>query len=254
MTKTGVQTNKDFWKLIKPFLTNKGFLENAEIMLTEKEKKKELVRIFNNHYINIVERSCGTNPTNIAKEQEIEDNKKAVEVICKSFANHESIKAIKENNIAKNLTAGNSHLPKVSACDVEQLLRNIDSKKFTGIDKNSPKLIKISAKVLGKPLAIAINNSFNKEMFPDNAKIVFVSPLDKCTDDKYSVTNFRPVSVLNTFSKIYEKMVKDFFFTIISAYHKSFSTEHAIIVSATRRRKDIKILLCLTAPVRKSLI
>ena len=78
----------------------------------------------------------------LAKEQEI-----AIEVICKSFANHESIKAIKENNIAKNLTAGNSHLPKVSACDVEQLLRNIDSKKSTGIDKILPKLIKLSAKV-----------------------------------------------------------------------------------------------------------
>ena len=63
VTKTGVQTNKDFWKLIKPFLTNKGFLENAESMLTEKDKivteGKELVRIFNEHYINIVERSCG---------------------------------------------------------------------------------------------------------------------------------------------------------------------------------------------------
>ena len=47
-------------------------------------------------------------------------------------------------------------------------------------------------------------------MFPDNAKIGCVSPLDKHTDDKYSVTNFRPVSVLNTFSKINEKIVKDF--------------------------------------------
>ena len=32
-TKNGVQTvvqsNKDFWKLIKPFLTNKGFLEKT---------------------------------------------------------------------------------------------------------------------------------------------------------------------------------------------------------------------------------
>ena len=237
MTKTGVQTNTDVWKLIKPFLTNKGFLENAEIMLNEKEKKKELVRIFNNHSINIVERSCGTNPTNIAKEQEIEDNKKAVEVICKSFANHESIKAIKENNIAKNLTAGNSHLPQVSACDVEQFLRNIDSKKSTSIDKIPPKLIKLSANVLSKPLAIAINNSFNKGMFPDNAKIACVSPLDKHTDDKYSVTNFRPVSVLNTFSKIYEKIVKYFliskmehsFSPSLSAYRKSFSTEHVLI-------------------------
>ena len=147
VTKTGVQTNKDFWKSIKPYLTNKGFLENVEIMLTEKNKivteEKEPVIIFNYHYINIVERSCGTKPTNVAKEQEIEDNKKAVEVICKSFANHESIKAIKENNIAKNLTAGNSHHPKVSACDVEQLLRNIDRKKSIGIDKIPPKLIKL---------------------------------------------------------------------------------------------------------------
>ena len=96
-------------------------------MFTEKDKtvieEKELVRIFNDRYINVAERSCGRKPTNVSKEQEIEDNKKAVEVevIYKSFANHESIKAIKENNIAKNLTAGKSHLPKVSACDVEQL-------------------------------------------------------------------------------------------------------------------------------------
>ena len=73
-------------------------------MLTEKDEivteEKELVRIFNDHCINIVECSCETKPANVAKEQEIEGNKKAVEVICRSFANHERIKAIKENNIA----------------------------------------------------------------------------------------------------------------------------------------------------------
>ena len=241
MTKTAVQTNTDFWKLVKPFLTNKGFFENVEIMLTEKDKivteEKKLVKIFNDHYINIVEHSCGTKPTNVAKEQEIEDNKKTVEVICKSFANHESIKAIKENNITKNLTAGNSHPPQVSACDAEQLLRNIGSKKSTGIDMIPPKLIKLSVKVLSKPLAVEINNSFKKGIFLDNAKIACISPLDKHTDDKYSVTNFRSVSVLNTFSKIYEKIVKDFliskmeqnFLPFLSAYPKSFSTEHVLI-------------------------
>ena len=100
-----------------------------------------------------------------------------------------------------------------------------------------PKLIKLSAKVLSKPLAIEVNNSFNKGIFPDNAKIACVSPLDKHTDDNYSVTNFRSVSVLNTFSKIYEKIVKDFliskmeqnFSPFLSAYRKSFSTEHVLI-------------------------
>ena len=69
MTKTGVQTNKDFRKLFTLFLRNKGFLENVEIMLTEKDKivtgEKELVRIFHDHYINIVEHSMkGINQTN----------------------------------------------------------------------------------------------------------------------------------------------------------------------------------------------
>ena len=136
----------------------------------------------------------------------MEDNKKSVEVICKLFANHESIKAIQENNIEENLTAGNSHPPKVSARNVEQLLRDIGGKDSTSIDKIPSKLIKLSEKVLSKPLVIAINNSFNKGIFPDNIKIACVSPLDKHTDDKYSVTNSRPVSVLNTFSEIYENL------------------------------------------------
>ena len=32
VTKAGVPTNEHCWKLIKSFLTNKRFLENAEIM------------------------------------------------------------------------------------------------------------------------------------------------------------------------------------------------------------------------------
>ena len=65
--KRGAQTNKYFWKLIKPFLTNKGFFEAEEIMLTEKDKivteVEELVGIFNDHYINIIECSS-ENKTN----------------------------------------------------------------------------------------------------------------------------------------------------------------------------------------------
>ena len=46
---------------------------------------------------------------------------------------------------SKNCTEVNSHLPKVSDCDVEQLLRNIDSKKSAGINMIPSKLIKLSA-------------------------------------------------------------------------------------------------------------
>ena len=64
-----------------------------------------------------------------------------------------------ENDISKNCTAVNSHLQKVFDCDAEQLLRNIDSKKFSGINMIPPKLIKLSTKFLSKQI-IPINNSF----------------------------------------------------------------------------------------------
>ena len=66
------QTNKDFWILIKLFLTERGFLENTEVMLAEEDKivteEKGLVTIFNGHCINIVEHPCGTKLTNFTKE------------------------------------------------------------------------------------------------------------------------------------------------------------------------------------------
>ena len=38
---SGVDTNKEFWKIIKPFLTNKGLLSENEITLIEKDEVKK---------------------------------------------------------------------------------------------------------------------------------------------------------------------------------------------------------------------
>ena len=71
ITSNGIITNKNFWKAIKPFLTNKCCLENSEIMLRDDEKtitdQKKLVQSFNDHYITILERSCGFKPEKVAK-------------------------------------------------------------------------------------------------------------------------------------------------------------------------------------------
>ena len=88
-------------------------------------------------------------------------------------------------------------------------LKNIDTKKATGFDKKPPKLVKLSAEILSTPLSIAINNSLKYGVFHDDAKIVSVIPLDKGKPNKNEISNFRPVSILNTFSKIYEKVIKD---------------------------------------------
>ena len=73
---------------------------------------------------------------------------------------------------------------------------------------NPPKLVKIAASVLCQPLSNAGNNSLSKVIFPGESKITMVSPLDKVTSNKNDISNFRPVSILTTFSKIYERVTK----------------------------------------------
>ena len=57
----GLETNKSFWKFIKPFLTNKGTLADCDIPIADGKKKIsndfELAKLFNNHYINTVKNS-----------------------------------------------------------------------------------------------------------------------------------------------------------------------------------------------------
>ena len=57
--------------------------------------ENELVKVFNKHYRNIIEKSGGQKPTNIAKRNSIDNDRQAFELICNSYRNHPSILKIK---------------------------------------------------------------------------------------------------------------------------------------------------------------
>ena len=80
------------------------------------------------------------------------------------------------------------------------MLKFLNSKKAAGTDRLSIKLVKLASEVLSKSLSIAMNNSITSSTFPDRAKVITVVPVGKKTDNKYTVSNFRPVSLLNCFS------------------------------------------------------
>ena len=121
--------------------------------------------------------------------------------------------------------------------EVKRLLKEIDIKKAVGVDTIPPKLVKIGADIIAVPLTKAINCCLRQGIFPDNAKIASVVPVDKGKPDKYDVLSYRPVSILNVFSKIYEKVIKNqlmsyfekYFSPFISAYRKSYSTQQVLI-------------------------
>ena len=82
-----------------------------------------------------------------------------------------------------------------------------------------------------------MNNSITSSIFPDRAKVVTVVPIDKKTDNKYTVSKFRPVSLLNCFSKIYENYIKshvvnsmnNYISLYVSAYRKGRNSQHVLI-------------------------
>ena len=82
-----------------------------------------------------------------------------------------------------------------------------------------------------------INSSIEHNIFPDLAKTAPVFPLDKGKPNKNDIANFRSVSILNRFSKNYERVIKNqllhgmenVFSPQISAYRKSYNSQHVLI-------------------------
>ena len=69
-------------------------------------------------------------------------------------------------------------------------------------------LIRCAASYIYKSSTLIINQSIKRSTFPNNTKRAVVTPLNKGSLDKNDVNNFRPVSVLNWFSKIFENIMK----------------------------------------------
>ena len=108
---------------------------------------------------------------------------------------------------------------------------------MSGIDTILSKLVKLSADFLTPLLAKAINTSITQNVFPENAKIASVIPLDKGKPNKSEMSNFRPVSVLKTVSEVYERVIKDqivcsmekYFSPFFSACRKNYSSQNILI-------------------------
>ena len=92
------------------------------------------------------------------------------------------------------------------------------------------------ANVIDCRLSNIISCDISKNKYFEHAKTATVRPIFK-KDDRTKVKNYRPVTLLNMFSKIYEKFLREnltnyvntFLSKFISAYRKSYSTNHVLI-------------------------
>ena len=88
------------------------------------------------------------------------------------------------------------------------IISNLNIKIATGEDNISAKILKSCAPSISHTVSCLINETFKTSKFPQNLKVGQVLPLHK-KKDPLNKENFRPVSILNTTSKIYERAMHD---------------------------------------------
>ena len=90
--------------------------------------------------------------------------------------------------------------------DIDKIIQELDPKFSSGKDGISIFLFISIKSIVIKPLAIIINQLLSTGIFPDRLKVAKVVPLFK-KGDKSLFSNYRPISLLPSISKIFEKVI-----------------------------------------------
>ena len=90
--------------------------------------------------------------------------------------------------------------------EVEEILRTLKTDKASGPDGLSNRILKELSHELSSPLCSLFNKSLSLGKFPSPYKDANVTPVHK-KGDLSLVSNYRPISLLNSVAKLFEKLV-----------------------------------------------
>jgi hypothetical protein len=122
--------------------------------------------------------------------------------------------------------------------DVIEIINSLKPKSSQGMDCISSKLLKFVKHEISEPIRLIINHSFECGVFPDLLKIAKVLPIHK-KNEKEKFDNYRPISILPSISKIFEKAIysqiynhfhdNNLFMSNQYGFRKQHSTTHALL-------------------------
>ena len=90
--------------------------------------------------------------------------------------------------------------------EIENVIKYLKPTNTCGYDEISTKLLKISSAYITSPLNHICNTSLLSGTFPQRLKYSIVKPIFK-KGDRTDISNYRPISILSSFSKILEKVM-----------------------------------------------
>lgn len=140
------------------------------------------------------------------------------------------------------------YLAPVSELEIFQLLQNLPNKKSCGTDEICSSILKAASSVLKAPLSKTLNNCINQGVFPKCLKIAKVIPIHK-NGVKTDPNNYRPISLLNCLSKVFERALYNRMLDFISQ-EKILSPSQ---FGFRKNRNCTHALTCLTEFMRQTI-
>ena len=121
----------------------------------------------------------------------------------------------------------NSSLFLKPTCEQEiiQLISELPNKKSSGHDKVDNTLLKELKYELAIPLTFLFNRSLLEGIFPEIIKLAEVIPLHK-SNEWYLTTNYRPISLLLTISKLLEKLMYARLYNFMNDTNQIFKSQY----------------------------
>ena len=145
-----LRQTKFFWRTVNLFLTNNGCISNYFIGIENEDNLicngQELVGLFKEHYLNIVEKSSGKKPLSLGNSSDASQDEMTVISV---YSNHPSTRKIKNLCVPENTF----DLPYASTSDINKIIKSLNVNKAKGPDGISAKFVKMSANVIDCHLA-----------------------------------------------------------------------------------------------------
>ena len=110
--------------------------------------------------------------------------------------------------------------------EITKIIGNFSDTKSSGPNSIPVRILKLLNPEISKTISTLINRSFEMGVFPSVLKISKVIPVFKNKGSPLEVSNYRPISLLSNFEKIYEKTMysrlMNFLTTLNQIYSKQF--------------------------------
>ena len=105
----------------------------------------------------------------------------------------------------------------IKPCDIIFKILKLKCGKSTGSDKIPVNVLKVIANEISDPLSIVYNKIICTGIYPSSWKLAKVNPVFK-KGVKSAIKNYRPISILPVFSKVFEGFLYDYLFGEISCF------------------------------------